>query len=344
MRDHIIGEDYELWDIVSDGLLATTKKNAKGVDMPKTRVDCTAEDLNKWEKNAKAKKWLVCGLGLDEYNRIQSCTTTKEIWDTLQVTHEGTLLESKNIVTLKLDELIGNLTAYELRRQTIKMDAPKKERSLALRIAEGGVCDLKAKRKNLESSASESDSKNTKLKNQVLELDTSILELRYENLKLKLGTGKKKVDHTHITLEENLGKMKDELYKKDEQIRVLKEDLGKVKHELDRACKWNKSSDALSWLPEHHSSNKSGFGYGTPTPKWDTKSKYITLLENKICTHCGKTGHYKSECNAKEKASQNNKTFVQEKNRLSGWAKRNLIHPFAYRKGPKLVWVPKTNP
>ena len=149
-----------------------------------------------------------CGLGPDGYSRIQSSTTAKEIWDTLQVAHEitpqvkrsrGTLLyseyenftmkegetiqemytrftiqtnelkslgriileedkvekiltrvlpvtleskitaiqESKNIATLKLDELIGNLTAYELRRKTMKMDAPKKERSLALRIAEG---------------------------------------------------------------------------------------------------------------------------------------------------------------------------------------------------------------
>ncbi|XP_070003156.1 uncharacterized protein [Nicotiana sylvestris] len=194
MRDHIIGEDYEFWNIVTDGPLATTKKNVEGVDMPKTRVNCTAEDLKKWEKNAKAKKWLVCGLGPDEYSRIQSCTTAKDIWDTLQVAHEGTpqvkrsrgtllysqcenftmkegetiqamytrfttltnelkslgriileedkvekilTMESKNIATLKLDELIGNLTAYELRRQTRKMDAPKKERSLALRISEG---------------------------------------------------------------------------------------------------------------------------------------------------------------------------------------------------------------
>ncbi|XP_070049017.1 uncharacterized protein [Nicotiana tomentosiformis] len=45
--------------------------------------------------------------------------------------------ESKNIVTLLLDELIENLTAYELRRQTMKMDVPKKEMSLALRITEG---------------------------------------------------------------------------------------------------------------------------------------------------------------------------------------------------------------
>ncbi|XP_070013953.1 uncharacterized protein [Nicotiana sylvestris] len=171
MRDHIIGEDYEFWNIVTDGPLATTKKNVEGVDMPKTRVNCP-----------------------DEYSRIQSCTTAKDIWDTLQVAHEGipqvkrsrgTLLysqcenftmkegetiqamytrfttltnelkslgriileedkvekiltrESKNIATLKLDELIGNLTAYELRRKTRKMDAPKKERSLALRISEG---------------------------------------------------------------------------------------------------------------------------------------------------------------------------------------------------------------
>ncbi|XP_070003403.1 uncharacterized protein [Nicotiana sylvestris] len=190
MRDHIIGEDYELWDIVTEGPLATTKKTVEGVEVPKTRADCTTEDLKKWEKNAKAKKWL-------------------EIWDTLQVAHEGTpqvkrsrgtllysqyenftikegetiqemytrfttltnelkslrriileedkvekiltrvlpitweskitnIQESKNITTLKLDELIGNLIAYELRRQTMKMDAPKKERSLALRISEGG--------------------------------------------------------------------------------------------------------------------------------------------------------------------------------------------------------------
>ncbi|XP_070010183.1 uncharacterized protein [Nicotiana sylvestris] len=90
MRYHIIGEDYELWDIVTNGPLETTKKNAKGVDVPKTRANYNAEDLKKWEKNAKAKKWLVCGLGPDEYSKIQSCTTAKKIWDTLQVAHEGT--------------------------------------------------------------------------------------------------------------------------------------------------------------------------------------------------------------------------------------------------------------
>ncbi|XP_075091988.1 uncharacterized protein LOC142172112 [Nicotiana tabacum] len=170
-------------------------KNTEGVDVPKTRADYNSEDLKKWEKNAKAKKWLVCGLGPYEYSRIQGCATAKQIWNTLQVAHEGTtqvkryrgtllycqydnfamkegetiqemytrfttlinelkslgriipeeervkkiltrvlpitweskitaIQESKNIVTLPLDELIGNLTAYELRRQTMKMNVP----------------------------------------------------------------------------------------------------------------------------------------------------------------------------------------------------------------------------
>ncbi|XP_070029757.1 uncharacterized protein [Nicotiana sylvestris] len=50
---------------------------------------------------------------------------------------------------------------------------------------------LKVKCKNLESRAYESDSKNAELKKQVLELDTSVLEIRFENLKLKLGTENK---------------------------------------------------------------------------------------------------------------------------------------------------------
>ncbi|XP_070046926.1 uncharacterized protein [Nicotiana tomentosiformis] len=65
------------------------EEKAEGVDVPKTRADCTTEDLKKWEKKAIPKKWLVCGLGSGEYNRIQSCTTAKQIWDTLQVAHEG---------------------------------------------------------------------------------------------------------------------------------------------------------------------------------------------------------------------------------------------------------------
>ncbi|XP_070055140.1 uncharacterized protein [Nicotiana tomentosiformis] len=48
---------------------------------------------------------------------------------------------------------------------------------------------LKVKCKNLELRVSETVSENTVLKNQVHTLNSIVLELRYENLKLKLGTG-----------------------------------------------------------------------------------------------------------------------------------------------------------
>ncbi|XP_070014530.1 uncharacterized protein [Nicotiana sylvestris] len=167
MRDHIIGEDYELWDIVIDGPLATTKKNTEGEDVPKTRVDCTAEDLKKWEKNAKRSRGTLLYSQYENFTRedgetIQKMYTRfttlinelkslgrvileedkveKILTRVLPVTWESkitTIQESKNIATLKLDELIGNFTTYELRRQTMKIDSSKKERSMALRITEG---------------------------------------------------------------------------------------------------------------------------------------------------------------------------------------------------------------
>jgi len=168
---------------------------------------------------------------------------------------------------------------------------------------------LKVKYKNLKLRVSETVSENTALKNQVHAFESNVLELRSENLKLKLGTGKKKTDHAQLTLEENVGKMKDELYKRDELVRILKDDLRKFKHELNITCKWNRSSDALSWLPEHQSNNRRGIGFGNLPPKWDPKSKYLTLPENTICTHCGKTGHYKDSCKAKFQSQQKNKVF-----------------------------------
>ena len=33
---------------------------------------------------------LYCALSASEYNRIFTCSSTKEIWDRLEVTHEGT--------------------------------------------------------------------------------------------------------------------------------------------------------------------------------------------------------------------------------------------------------------
>ena len=40
--------------------------------------------------NAKAINVLYCALDVNEFNRISTCNSTKEIWDRLEVTREGT--------------------------------------------------------------------------------------------------------------------------------------------------------------------------------------------------------------------------------------------------------------
>ncbi|XP_049365110.1 uncharacterized protein LOC125829940 [Solanum verrucosum] len=60
-----------------------------GTVLPKGRLELTPENKIALQNNAKAKNILICGLGPDEYNRISSCSTAKEIWDTLQTAHEG---------------------------------------------------------------------------------------------------------------------------------------------------------------------------------------------------------------------------------------------------------------
>ena len=40
--------------------------------------------------NAKAKYLLTCALSKSEYDKLISCDSAKEIWDKLQVLHEGT--------------------------------------------------------------------------------------------------------------------------------------------------------------------------------------------------------------------------------------------------------------
>ena len=58
----------------------------------------TLKPKNEWDDNdkrmaqlnAKVINALYYALSVNEFNRVSSCSLTKEIWDQLKVTHEGT--------------------------------------------------------------------------------------------------------------------------------------------------------------------------------------------------------------------------------------------------------------
>ena len=90
MHDYINAEDTELWDVILDEPYIPTKEVKDGeltTTVVKTRKEYNEMDRKKIEKNYKAKKILVCGIGSDEYNKITACESAKEIWDCLQTAH-----------------------------------------------------------------------------------------------------------------------------------------------------------------------------------------------------------------------------------------------------------------
>ncbi|XP_070006368.1 uncharacterized protein [Nicotiana sylvestris] len=138
-----MAEDSELWDIIRDGPFVPTKTiGDPAVTIPKTRKEYNDADYKAIEKNFRAKKILVCGIGPDEYNKISAAQSTKEIWEALQTAHEGTTQESKvNAITeandlqeLTIDELVGTLKTYEMmKKKDNERREPKREKNLVLK-------------------------------------------------------------------------------------------------------------------------------------------------------------------------------------------------------------------
>jgi len=90
MENYIQAEDYELWMLIKNRPLIPIKEIEDGSIVHKQPTNFNAEDFKMMEKNAKAKKLLYFGLGPDEYTRVFACESAKDIWDALQITHEGT--------------------------------------------------------------------------------------------------------------------------------------------------------------------------------------------------------------------------------------------------------------
>ena len=61
--------------------------------------------------NALAIKILHCGLGPNEHNKIMCCKSSKQIWDLLEVTHEGT----NEVKRLKIDLLMSKYERFGIK-------------------------------------------------------------------------------------------------------------------------------------------------------------------------------------------------------------------------------------
>ncbi|VFQ96811.1 unnamed protein product [Cuscuta campestris] len=89
MRIYIRSTNFQLWLVIKNGE-EMPMKNVGEKLVPKTEDEFDAEDIKKVENYAKVINMLYCAVNPDDYRKISCCTTTKEMWDKLEVTYEGT--------------------------------------------------------------------------------------------------------------------------------------------------------------------------------------------------------------------------------------------------------------
>lgn len=89
-----------------------TKDEKDGTSFPKIEDESNEIDLEQVAKNYRSTNLIYCGLDANEYNRITSCKTAKEIWDRLEVTCEG-------IAQVKETKIIISIRRYELFKMNI---------------------------------------------------------------------------------------------------------------------------------------------------------------------------------------------------------------------------------
>ena len=95
----MIAQDFDLWQLVVNGPHIPIKI-VKNVEIEKEIKEYNEIDKKLIKMNANAMNILYCGLDPNEYNRISSCESAKEIWDKLEVTHEGTNQVKKSKINL----------------------------------------------------------------------------------------------------------------------------------------------------------------------------------------------------------------------------------------------------
>jgi len=84
--------------------------------------------------------------------------------------------------------------------------------------------------------------------------------------------------------------------------------------EIDQATNrsWHDSSQALNWLNTHHNRGRKGLGFVKKHTICPCNRKYVGLLENIVCYHCGKTGHVRYTCPSREHAFKKNYGYVKQ--------------------------------
>ena len=113
MQTFIEAIDLSIWEAI--GIRPYGPSMVAGnTTTEKPRENWSEEDRRQVQYNLKAKNIVTSALGMDEYFRVSNCKGAKDMWDTLQVTHEGTIdVKRSRINTLTHEYELFRMNANE---------------------------------------------------------------------------------------------------------------------------------------------------------------------------------------------------------------------------------------
>jgi len=102
MESHLVGLNPDIWTVVVVGV----RELEKG-EVP------TSEHAYDLYRNAQALRVIKSSLSTSEYNKVRGMTSAKEVWETLQMAHEG----DEGVKEGKMDLLQARLEAFSMKKE-----------------------------------------------------------------------------------------------------------------------------------------------------------------------------------------------------------------------------------
>ena len=273
------------WDVVENGV------NIPMTDgKPKNVKELTPEEINSLNFNARAMNSLLNGMASTELRKVSACTSAKQIWDTIKVSHEGT----SKVREVKLDLLMSDYESFRL------------EKDESIKEAQGRFLTLMNSISLLERHIPQSDINRKLLRSLPKKFSAKVTTLQDSPLISNMET---------LTLFSELEEFENQLRRYDEEDAAPRRKTLALNAEADESPEDSDEEVALitqrfkKFLAKKKSSNR--FTPKSQFPKKEFKSS----SNDDTCFECGKKGHFKKDCfkyKAKVKSS-NNKDYKEKK-------------------------------
>lgn len=106
---------------------------------------------------------------------------------------------------------------------------------------------------------------------------------------------------------------------------------------MSHCLKWSDSSKILSDLSQQSFNGKKGLGCRPIEPPFNPNSKYVFVADNLLCTHYGRNGHLKENCDKLKGAKERHVRFLISKNNqeTKEWAPVHCTKFVRFDKNPK---------